>query len=222
MATKTNGQVKEMVEVSKGVTVAVIAPPKFRTLRFDIVGTSPYVQLRFSEKARNDMRSNMVDGQRAKRGKAKGARDFSIEFPNSMYKATQGWRGIPAPAFRNAMISACRLVNFTMTRAKLSVFIEADGYDASDGTPLVKIIGEPEAYESIVRNATGVPDIRVRAMWREWSAILRVRYDADQFNDMDVTNLLARVGVQVGIGEGRPDSKNSAGLGFGLFTFEKE
>jgi hypothetical protein len=218
---KSNGQVLEMDKplIDVGVTIAA---PKFRTIAFEIIGLAPYVQLRFSEKARNDMRANMVDGQRAKRGKNKGARDFSIEFPAAMYKTTQGWYGIPAPAFRNAMISACRLVNFTMTRAKLSVFIEADGYDALDGTPLVKIIGEPEPYESIVRNATGVPDIRVRAMWKKWSAIIRIRYDADQFNGMDVTNLLARVGLQVGIGEGRPDSKNSAGLGFGIFSIEKE
>ena len=33
----------------------------------------------------------------------------------------------------------------------------------------------------------------------------------------DVVNLMARVGMQVGIGEGRPDSKASAGLGNGLF-----
>jgi len=36
----------------------------------------------------------------------------------------------------------------------------------------------------------------------------------------DVVNLIARVGMQVGIGEGRPDSKASAGLGFGLFEIE--
>jgi len=29
-----------------------------------------------------------------------------------------------------------------------------------------------------------------------------------------------RVGQQVGICEGRPDSKNSAGMGWGLFTLE--
>jgi len=28
------------------------------------------------------------------------------------------------------------------------------------------------------------------------------------------------VGLQVGIGEGRPDSKNSAGMGWGMFTIE--
>ena len=36
----------------------------------------------------------------------------------------------------------------------------------------------------------------------------------------DVTNLLMRVGQQVGIGEGRPDSKNSAGMGWGTFNVE--
>mgnify|MGYP000574967647 FL=1 len=68
-----------------------------------------------------------------------------------------------------------------------------------------------------VRNATGVADLRVRPMWREWSCVLRVTYDEDQFSLQDVTNLLVRVGTQVGIGEGRPDSRQSAGLGWGLF-----
>jgi len=36
-----------------------------------------------------------------------------------------------------------------------------------------------------------------------------------------LTNLLARAGLQVGIGEGRPDSKNSAGMGWGLFQIEE-
>ena len=30
-------------------------------------------------------------------------------------------------------------------------------------------------------------------------------------------NLMARAGAQVGVGEGRPDSKTSAGLGFGTW-----
>jgi hypothetical protein len=34
----------------------------------------------------------------------------------------------------------------------------------------------------------------------------------------DVTNLMQRVGQQVGIGEGRNDSKMSAGMGWGCFT----
>ena len=49
---------------------------------------------------------------------------------------------------------------------------------------------------------------------------LRMKYDAGQFTSTDIANLLVRAGAQVGIGEGRPDSKFSAGLGFGTFTLE--
>jgi hypothetical protein len=42
-------------------------------------------------------------------------------------------------------------------------------------------------------------------------------YCQSSFTANDVVNLIARVGLQVGIGEGRPDSKESAGLGYGLF-----
>jgi hypothetical protein len=54
-------------------------------------------------------------------------------------------------------------------------------------------------------------------MYREWEAVLRIRYDAGILTADQLVNLISRVGVQVGIGEGRPDSKESAGLGFGLF-----
>jgi hypothetical protein len=46
---------------------------------------------------------------------------------------------------------------------------------------------------------------------------VRVQYDADQFTATDAANLMTRVGAQVGIGEGRPDSKMSAGMGWGTF-----
>jgi hypothetical protein len=49
---------------------------------------------------------------------------------------------------------------------------------------------------------------------------LRIRFDMEQFSPDDVTNLLIRAGRQVGIGEGRPDSRDSNGLGYGLFDVE--
>ena len=195
----------------------VISAPNFRTAEFKITGTAPYVQLKFSEKTKNQLLEKMATEGAAKKGK-KGVRNYDDEFKQAMYESEKGWRGIPASSFRNAIISACRTVNFKMTLAKLSVFIEADGFDKYDGTPLIKIEGTPEKVQHAVRNATGVVDFRTRAMWKKWSAVVRVKYDADQFNQNDVANLLMRVGVQVGIGEGRPDGKQSAGMGWGLFS----
>jgi len=200
----------------------LISAPKMRTVLLRIVGTSPYVQARFSQKAMLAMTDKMRAGSAAKKGKARAPRDFDDDYKQAQHVTAEGWRGIPASAFRNAMISACRLVGFKMTLGKLSVFVEADGFDAVDGVPLVKIEGEPEKQEMHVRNATGVVDIRVRPMWRKWAANVRVRYDEDQFSFQDIANLMARVGMQVGIGEGRPDSKSSAGLGWGLFELSNE
>jgi hypothetical protein len=108
-----------------------------------------------------------------------------------------------------------------MTRAKISVFVEQDGLDASDGQPLVRLIAdEPERSEMAVRLETGVASIAIRPLWREWGAVVRVRYDADQFTASDVVNLLDRAGQQVGIGEGRPDSRKSTGLGWGMFEVD--
>jgi hypothetical protein len=62
----------------------------------------------------------------------------------------------------------------------------------------------------------------VRAKFWPWSADVNISYDSDQFTSTDVANLLQRVGQQVGIGEGRPDSKMSAGMGWGTFTLANE
>lgn len=194
-----------------------IKPANIQTAIFNIRGTAPYVQARFSAKAMQAMAQKMVAGTQANGKKIREPRDFDADFEHAKHLMPDGTQGIPASAFRQAMISACRLVGFKMTLAKLSVFVEADGFDKVDGIPLIKLNGEPERVDMAVRNATGVADIRVRPMWRDWSAAIRVRYDADQFSLADITNLMGRVGLQVGIGEGRPDSRESAGLGWGTF-----
>jgi hypothetical protein len=104
-----------------------------------------------------------------------------------------------------------------MADAKCSIFVVADGYDAEDGTPLIKIRGTPRKFEAPVKNANGGCDIRVRAMFDTWSATVRVRFDEDQFSAESVAALLYRAGVQVGIGHGRPFSSDSNGCGWGTW-----
>jgi hypothetical protein len=195
-----------------------IKAPSISTVRFNIIGTAPYVQLRFSQKAIETIMTKHRLGSQANKRTAKEARDFDEDFQQAMHFSAEGWPGIPASAFRNGLISACRLVGFKMTLAKLSLFVGEDGFDRVDAIPLIKIDGTPEPLIMHARNATGVCDIRVRAKFWPWSADVRVSYDGDQFTSADVANLLQRVGQQVGIGEGRPDSKMSAGMGWGTFT----
>ena len=201
--------------------VVTISPPQFERIRLRLVGTAPYMQARFSAKAMQAMKSKMEAGPTARKGGRKDARDFDDDFRAAQHIAADGWNGVPAAALRNACIDVCRMVGFKMTHAKMSIFVEADGFDEVDGTPLVRLDArEPERVDMATRNATGVADIRVRPMWREWALNVVIRFDADQFTTSDVVNLISRAGEQVGIGEGRPFSKSSNGLGFGTFTVE--
>ncbi len=194
-----------------------IRPPQFEIGEFEITGASPLVMAKFSQKAKDAIRETQMKGAAAKKGKIREPRDFDRDYEESKHISMEGWVGIPAAAFRNALISACRLVGFTMTRAKLGLFIVADGFDRDEGSPLVKLVGEPEKLEMHVRNASGVCDLRCRPMWRQWGATVRVKFDADMFSLEDVASLLLRAGAQVGILEGRPDSRSGCGLGFGMF-----
>lgn len=225
MATKrktknpTNGTINRLTEPAQ--ENLVISAPDMVTAEFKIVGTAPYVQNKFPAKVQRAIKEAQEAGSQAKSKKKRDPKNFQECFEAAQHLSQDGWHGIPAPAFRSAMIRACSLVGFKMTQAKMSIFVEADGFDATDGTPLVRIIGDsPTPIETPVRIAGTTMDLRIRPIWYEWGAVLRVKFDRGQFSETDVANLLMRAGLQVGVGEGRPSSKSSDGMGWGTFTLE--
>jgi hypothetical protein len=204
--------------MSQTVTVSA---PNFGYATFRITGQDVLVIHRFSAKTKAQMKQKMETGKSASSKKVREAVDTDVTFREARYISKDGWDGFNAASVRKALISACRLVGFKMTLAKLSLFVEADGYDALEPQiPLIRIEGEATKQEDMARVETGQPYITVRAAYHGWKARVNVRFDQDQFSLTDVTNLLMRVGQQVGLGEGRPDSKDSAGMGWGLFTIE--
>ena len=209
-----------MAFAKKDDGIAVIKAANIVRTTVRIKGTAPFVQNKFSFKARQKMMTDMATPKAEKKAKSeRQPRDYEDDFLQAQHISVAGWNGIPCPAFRAAMIDACRTVGMVMTRAKMAVFILPDGFDKDDGTPLVKLIGgAPERTESLVRNDNGGADIRIRPMWREWEAEVTMEFDADMITPESVINLLDRAGRQVGVGEGRPFSKNSVGQGWGTFS----
>lgn len=197
-----------------------IKPPNFGTAAFRIEAEPgvPLVIHRFSAKTKQQMKEKMETGKAASSKRNREAKATDDLYDESRYRSADGWDGFNASSIRAAMISACRLVGFKMTLAKLSLFVVADGQDATEKQiPLIRILGDPIKQEDMARVETGQPYVTVRAAYHDWKAVVRIRFDMDQFTAQDVSNLMQRVGGQVGIGEGRPDSKNSAGMGWGLF-----
>jgi len=225
--------------------VAVIKRANILQATLLIRSTAPIVQCAFSQKIKEKMMHEMglSSAERKQKGKpARPPRNYDEDFEQAQHKAVGGWVGIPCGAFRQAMVDACRTVDLVMTKAKMAITrILPDGFDVADGTPLIRIRGPrfadaappermqartlladeipvPERTEMRVINDNGSADIRIRPMWREWSAVVVVEFDADMITPDSIVNLLDRAGRQVGIGEGRPFSKNSCGMGWGTFT----
>ena len=201
-----------------------IKPLNLKTIPLGIVGTQAYVTNKMTPGGRKALRNSMTGANKkdktAKRGRPD--KDFDAEYEGSLHRDVKDhWVGIPAPAFRSAMIRACSNANVVMTEGKQCFFVEADGVD-EDEIPLVKIIkGKPEHFEALVKNSNGSTDIRARGKFAAgWEAIVRVTFDADMFTAEKVANLLQRAGFCVGVGAGRPFSSKSAGCGWGTFKLK--
>lgn len=206
-----------------------IDAPKFETALFPIRGLTPLVINAFSQKQKDAIIETQKAGQQARSRRKRAPKDFEAVYRASLHVAAKngkdpgGWYGFNASAIRNGSIDVCRLVGFKMTIAKMSIFVEADGWDVREGVPLIRILGEPHSHIGPVRNPnTGTIDMAARGMFDAgWRANIRMTWDADQFSASDVANLLHRVGRQCGIGEGRFNSKNSYGVGWGMFEIEQ-
>lgn len=203
-------------------TTVHIKPPNFQHAEFMVSADGvPLVVHRFAAKTKIQMKMKMEQGKSAGNRKNREAKATDDLYEEARYRSAEGWDGFHAASIRCALISACRLVGLKMTLAKLSLFVVADGYDKDEPQiPLIRIYGEAQKQEDMARVETGQPYVTVRAAYHNWKAKIHIKWDADQYSLEDVTNLLMRVGMQCGIGEGRPDSKNSAGMGWGLFEID--
>lgn len=99
------------------IHVETIAAPRFQVAQFTIRGIAPLVIHRFSEKTKQQMKMKMEQGKSSSSKKNRDARLTDDSYQESRYIAKDGWDGFHAASIRNAMISACRLVNFKMTLA---------------------------------------------------------------------------------------------------------
>jgi hypothetical protein len=219
----------------KADTQIVIKAPEFTILQIPIIGTAPFVSNAFGYEAQEMMKAEQLLGsegskkKKAQENKAKPPKDFEKGFHESMHQATfdergaalakkDYWYGIPSTSFKAALVRACCVCGVEMTKAKMCVFVMADGFE-SDGTPLVRITkGAPVRFDKYVRLANGKPDIRARGRWDTgWESNLRVRFDASLMTQETIANLVVRAGISVGVGAGRPFSTSSVGQGWGTF-----
>jgi hypothetical protein len=182
-----------------------------KTATIQVVGTTPLITNKFSEKSKQQMLDNMnKKGTRKK----KGPKEPEVEYENSIYRLPDGRPGFPAVGFKAAMIGACRFFDqkaLPMTKAKISLFVYGEGPEQ-----LIAIDGEPEMREDAVRVGMSQTDLRYRAMFWPWRVELNVTYVTAILDLNSVIALLDAAGLG-GVGEWRPSAPKSSTGSFGMF-----
>src|SRR6185436_5961104 len=132
---------------------------------FEIEGRTPYISHRFSEKIKATLpghpdRDTLRD--------PKGVRQPEAEAFQATYWLPDGEPGIPAVAFKAAMVSACRhFEGITMVEAKLKFHVL--GERGKDGDELVRLTQySRRVREDTPRLASGANDLRYRNEFSNW------------------------------------------------------
>ena len=197
MATKKAAATEKVVE---------LLPINISEFEVKVVGTSPLIVHRFSEKAKKQIE----DKQQKRAKQAKEARDPHEEYLASLYvfpgdvAGVQGARyGIPAVWFKLAMVGACRYSDgLTMTSARGAFHVMGESPDSGG---LVKLhYSELRMREDAVTIGMGSRDLRYRREFSNWSVKLKIRYNASCVTPDQLVNLLNTSGFGCGIGERRP------------------
>lgn len=180
--------------------VIEIPPIRIKDFAFRLVGDSPLISHRWSDKAKQ----MMLDKQMGKAVQKKPPKDPQQEFLDSLYPFPGGGYGFPSVAFKAAAVSACRSVEgIKMTEARAAFHIPGE---------LVKINGEPSMREDMVRISMGTADIRYRGEFRDWSVELLIRFNESVLTPAQIVNLFNVAGFGVGVGEWRPEKDGSYGM----------
>lgn len=178
-----------------------LAPIKRETIIVTIRGTAPLIMGRWSEKAIDQMRQKQF-GQTVR--PAREPKNPEEEAHARTYWCADGRPGMPATAFKAAMVGACRLFEgLPMTQAKLFFYVAGEGPEQ-----LVPIDGEITMREDTPRNANGQPDLRYRNQVSGWTAHLHVTFLASKIDAASVVELVNAAGVG-GVGEWRPSAPKS-------------
>lgn len=176
------------------------------TISVPIIGTTPLIVNRFSEKAKRQMLDNMQG-----RKSPKESKDPQAEYEACFYRLKDERYGFPVTGFKQATVGGARFYgsSVTMTSLKQSMFFR--GEPGSDGMSLAAIDGEPHMREDVVRVNRGGTDLRYRPQFDEWSTTLTVVYVKAMLTRSSVLSLIDAGGLGVGVGEWRPQRDGDNG-----------
>jgi hypothetical protein len=188
-----------------------------------LVGTMPLIVNCWSEKAKEQLRSQHT---RKARG-VREAKNPKADFEGAKYRSADGWEGAPAHGMKGALVEAARFVGgsreMNMTSLKSALYVEPD----CQATNLLRIHSpaEPVMREDLVRVGRGMNrtvDLRYRPQYWPWFIRIAVQFPSAMFNEEQISDLIRAAGSFIGFCEWRPGSPESKTGSFGTFKIAND
>lgn len=225
MKTTTKAQraitpVQESNGESSGSTPVRLPAMHIRQVKIPIIGVTSLLVLRFSEKARNMMLGKQMGEAKA----GKEPKDPLALFKESYYADKEGFT-FPSVCFKAAGVNCANDIEEKQTEMRRAFFVLGD-WVRIEAEPLKKedwsewdhkhekdLKWEHEhgcsMVHAMVRNASGVADIRFRSCFPHWKATLPIEFNEAIISLEKLMMLMTVAGFGNGIGEWRPASKES-------------
>lgn len=175
------------------------------TLVVPILGITPLIVHRFSEKAKRQM----LDAMQGRKS-PKQAKDPEAEYEAAFYRLDDGRPGMVVGAFKQATVGGARFYH-AVKMTEVKSFLWFLGELGNDGRMMVAIEGDPVMREDVVRVNRGGSDLRYRPQFTSWSTSLTVAYPKSALSRESVLSLIDAGGMGVGVGEWRPEKDGEFG-----------
>lgn len=191
-------------KVQETVKTVKLQPVNVQTLEVTVVGMTPLITHKWSEKAKRMIR----DKKAGKKTKTREVCDPEAECLAATYHTEDGEHGVPVDALKASFINAAHKdIGIEKTLVRKSLFIRCD-----DSERVLALRGDnPVMREDPVRVGVGSADLRYRPEYRNWEVDMVIDYDATNLQPSDIINLINRAGFGVGIGEQRPEKGKDNG-----------
>lgn len=183
-----------------------------------IVGTSPLILNRMSQKAQRELL--MPKGRKTAVDKATSLKHVPVdEYRASAYTLKDDAQPTLLALLSTAFKGAIRSAALDMPGAKKAQIGRLTYIDGE----FVGIYGVPKLFMSITRSAdmNKTPDVRTRAIVPAWACRLRITYVQPLIRAQAVANLLAAAGITIGVGDWRPE-KGAGSYGQFRIAFEDD
>lgn len=210
--------------IKKTVETIEIRPVEIETVGVRIVGDTPLIMHRWSEKAKREILDKEMGKAKAPREKKRPVNDFCRSMywmqnepaedatdEEIMAAVEDGRWGFPVTAIKQAAISAA----FRSGMSKDKVSLQAAFFIVGEGEEqLAEVKGDkPHIREDMVRVGMGSADIRYRGEFNNWYMDLTIRYNKNgQYSLEQILNIINLGGYGCGIGEWRPEKSGQNGM----------